>query len=134
MHERAAGKLREALELWRGPALADLAYEPFAQAEIPRLEELRPSALEARIDVELAAAATPGSSPSSRPSWPSTRSASGRGPADAGAAPLVACAPRRSRPTAARGACCRKSWGSSCLRPALGSSPSSSDSTRRAPR
>ena len=34
-------KLREALALWRGPPLADLAYEPFAQAEIVRLEELR---------------------------------------------------------------------------------------------
>ena len=38
---RAAEKLREALALWRGPPLADLAYEPFAQAEIARLEELR---------------------------------------------------------------------------------------------
>ena len=30
----AAEALREALALWRGPALADFAYEPFAQAEI----------------------------------------------------------------------------------------------------
>ena len=38
----AAAKLREALALWRGPPLADFAYEPFAQrAEIARLEELR---------------------------------------------------------------------------------------------
>src|SRR5207302_1678839 len=29
----AAERLREALALWRGPALADLAYEPFAQAD-----------------------------------------------------------------------------------------------------
>ena len=29
----AAPSLRAALELWRGPALADFAYEPFAQAE-----------------------------------------------------------------------------------------------------
>jgi DNA-binding SARP family transcriptional activator len=35
--EGAARKLREALSLWRGPALADLAYEPFAQVEIARL-------------------------------------------------------------------------------------------------
>ena len=34
-------RLREALALWRGPPLADFAYEPFAQAEIARLEELR---------------------------------------------------------------------------------------------
>jgi DNA-binding SARP family transcriptional activator len=39
--ERAAGTLREALALWRGPPLVDFGYEPFAQAEIARLEELR---------------------------------------------------------------------------------------------
>ena len=50
----AAPKLREALALWRGPALADLSYEPFAQAEIARLEELRLAALEQRIDADLA--------------------------------------------------------------------------------
>ena len=37
----AAARLREALALWRGPPLADVAYEPFAQAEIARLEEQR---------------------------------------------------------------------------------------------
>ena len=51
---RAAGKLREALALWRGPPLADLAYEPFAQTEIARLEELRLAVLEERIDADLA--------------------------------------------------------------------------------
>jgi DNA-binding SARP family transcriptional activator len=50
--ERAA-LLREALSLWRGPALADLVGEPFAQAEIARLEELRLAALEDRIAAEL---------------------------------------------------------------------------------
>ena len=39
--EQAAALLREALALWRGPPLADLAFEPFAQAEIARLEEQR---------------------------------------------------------------------------------------------
>ena len=48
-----ARTLREALALWRGPPLADLAYEPFAQIEIARLEELRWAALEARIDADL---------------------------------------------------------------------------------
>ena len=43
----------EALRLWRGPPLADLAYEPFAQAEIARLEELRLGALEHRIQADL---------------------------------------------------------------------------------
>jgi hypothetical protein len=42
------------LALWRGPALADLAYEPFTQVEIARLEELRLAALEERIDADLA--------------------------------------------------------------------------------
>src|SRR4029079_18109484 len=35
----AARRLEEALALWRGPALADFAYEPFAQEEIRRLDE-----------------------------------------------------------------------------------------------
>jgi DNA-binding SARP family transcriptional activator len=51
----AADKLRAALALWRGPPLADLAYEPFAQTEIARLEEMRLAALEARFDADLAA-------------------------------------------------------------------------------
>ena len=52
----AAGATRElaaGLALWRGPALADLAYEPFAQDEIRRLEEARLAAVEDRIDAEL---------------------------------------------------------------------------------
>ena len=47
-------RYREALELWRGPALGDLAFEPFAQLEIGRLEELRLAALESRIEEDLA--------------------------------------------------------------------------------
>ena len=50
----AADSLRGALSLWRGGALADLAYESFAQAPIARLEELRLAAVEARIEAELA--------------------------------------------------------------------------------
>ncbi|MBA3428640.1 MAG: AfsR/SARP family transcriptional regulator [Actinobacteria bacterium] len=45
---------RDALALWRGPALADLDHEPFAQNAIGRLEELLLAALELRIDAELA--------------------------------------------------------------------------------
>ena len=52
--ERAARTLQDALALWRGPALADLAFEPFAQSEIARLEELRLAALETRIEADLA--------------------------------------------------------------------------------
>ncbi len=44
---------RAALRLWRGPALADLADEPFAAAEIRRLDELRIGALEAAIEGDL---------------------------------------------------------------------------------
>jgi predicted ATPase/DNA-binding SARP family transcriptional activator len=51
---QASELLQQALEHWRGPPLADLAYEPFAQAEIARLEEFRLAAFEARIDAELA--------------------------------------------------------------------------------
>jgi DNA-binding SARP family transcriptional activator len=52
--EETASALREALALWRGQALADFAYEPFAQAAIARLEELRLVALEERIEADLA--------------------------------------------------------------------------------
>ena len=51
---RAGALLREALALWRGPALADVAYERFAQTEIARLEELRVAALEDRFEADLA--------------------------------------------------------------------------------
>jgi predicted ATPase/DNA-binding SARP family transcriptional activator len=53
--EQAAALLRQALALWRGPALADLAFEPFAPAEIARLEEQRLAALEARVAADLLA-------------------------------------------------------------------------------
>jgi DNA-binding SARP family transcriptional activator len=46
--------LREALALWQGSALSDFTYEPFAQTDIARLEELRLVALEERIDADLA--------------------------------------------------------------------------------
>ena len=49
----AQGAAREALRLWRGPALADVADEPFAAPEIRRLEELRATALEVAIDQDL---------------------------------------------------------------------------------
>ncbi len=49
----AARTLRRALELWRGPPLADFEYENWAQAEIARLEGLRLEALEDRMDAEL---------------------------------------------------------------------------------
>ena len=51
--EGGADRLREALSLWRGPALADFAYESWAGAAIERLEELRVVALEQRIEADL---------------------------------------------------------------------------------
>ena len=50
--ERAEG-IRAALTLFRGPPLADLAYEPFAPTEIGRLEELELTAREDLVDAEL---------------------------------------------------------------------------------
>ncbi len=49
-----ASHVREALALWRGPPLDDLADEPFAAAEIRRLEDLWLQAREAEIDAALA--------------------------------------------------------------------------------
>lgn len=51
--EPAAARLREALALWRGPPLADLALLEFVQPEIRRLEQLRLLALMERIDADL---------------------------------------------------------------------------------
>ncbi len=82
---RAAGAderaqlLREALALWRGPPLADLAFETFVQTEIRRLEELRLEALEERIDADLELGGR-------RRARRRARGA-GRGAPDAGAAP-----------------------------------------------
>ena len=50
----AAGAARDALSLWRGAPLADVADEPFAAAEIRRLDELRVAALELAVDGDLA--------------------------------------------------------------------------------
>jgi DNA-binding SARP family transcriptional activator len=46
--------LDQAMTLWRGPPLADFRYEPFAQAEIARLEELQLACLEERNEAHLA--------------------------------------------------------------------------------
>ncbi|WP_344576831.1 AfsR/SARP family transcriptional regulator [Nonomuraea roseoviolacea] len=47
--------LREALALWRGPALADVAGADFFTAPIARLSELRLSVLEDRLEADLRA-------------------------------------------------------------------------------
>ena len=54
-HPHAAAQAAdEALALWRGPALADFAYDAFAQTEIARLDEARVEAQEERIEAALA--------------------------------------------------------------------------------
>jgi YVTN family beta-propeller protein len=52
--EDAATTLAEALALWRGPPLADFAYDSFSQSEIGRLDELRLGAVEERLEADLA--------------------------------------------------------------------------------
>jgi DNA-binding SARP family transcriptional activator len=52
--ELALTTLQDALALWRGAPLADLAYERFAQGEIARLEDLRLVALEQLVEAKLA--------------------------------------------------------------------------------
>ncbi len=53
-HRAAVDPLTQALALWRGPAWADMLEVPLASAEAQRLEELRLSVLESRIQAELA--------------------------------------------------------------------------------
>jgi DNA-binding SARP family transcriptional activator len=52
--QEAADLVREALALWRGVPLADLAYEPFAQLAASRLDEIRLAAHELLVDAKLA--------------------------------------------------------------------------------
>ena len=56
----AADVLDEALALWRGPALADVAYDEFAQDEVRRLEEARLAATEDRAEALLRTGRTAG--------------------------------------------------------------------------
>ena len=49
----AGDRLRKALALWRGPALVDFAFAPWAQNEMLRLEELRLGALQDRVEADL---------------------------------------------------------------------------------
>ncbi|MCT9075685.1 AfsR/SARP family transcriptional regulator [Streptomyces fulvoviolaceus] len=51
---QAVATLTGALELWRGPAYADFAEEPWARAERSRLTELRLSTVERRAEAQLA--------------------------------------------------------------------------------
>jgi len=52
--DEAVTALTDALSLWRGPALADFAFEPFASSEGARLEELRLAVVADRMEAQLA--------------------------------------------------------------------------------
>jgi len=52
--ERALSMLDEALSLWRGAPLPELAFQPYAQREVGRLDDLRVAALERLIEAKLA--------------------------------------------------------------------------------
>jgi DNA-binding SARP family transcriptional activator/class 3 adenylate cyclase len=52
--DEAAALFADALALWRGPVLADLADEPFITADATRLAELRLVTTERRVEAELA--------------------------------------------------------------------------------
>ena len=74
--DQAGAVLREALGLWRGAPLADLADEPFAADEIARLEEQRRSAIELQVDADVAAEGAPGPAPApGRRRWPAVAAA-----------------------------------------------------------
>ncbi|KAB2381577.1 AfsR/SARP family transcriptional regulator [Actinomadura montaniterrae] len=51
--EEARNRLGEALALWRGPALANVARGPLLEGHVARLEELRVEALEMRVRADL---------------------------------------------------------------------------------
>ena len=50
----ASATLSKALEVWRGPALADLVYESSLGLEAARLEDLRLAVIEDQVDSDLA--------------------------------------------------------------------------------
>jgi len=52
--EEASATLRKALAVWRGPPLEEFASDLFAHGDIARLNELRLSALEDRLEADLA--------------------------------------------------------------------------------
>ncbi|MEU3627382.1 AfsR family transcriptional regulator [Amycolatopsis coloradensis] len=50
---KASELLRDALDLWRGPAFADITDAPFRDPQVTRLTELKTSAIEDRVEAEL---------------------------------------------------------------------------------
>lgn len=57
--EAAAALLGDALSMWRGPALAEVADQAWARATASRLEDMRLAALELQAEAQLAAGGDP---------------------------------------------------------------------------
>ena len=98
---RALELLGEAFALWRGPPLADFAYEGFAQQEIARLEELHLAAVELRIEAELALGQHARLIGELETLVERPRTASGCAPSSCSRFIAPAARPRRFRPTSA---------------------------------
>ena len=98
----AAATLRQALALWRGPALADVSDERFAQPEIARLEDLRLACLGDRLDADLALGRHAEVAGELEGSCGSIRCASGSAASRCSPSTAPAARPTRSRRTAAR--------------------------------
>ena len=112
--ERAVSMLDEALSLWRGAPLAELAFQPFAQREIGRLDDLRVAALEQLIEAKLALgrhAEVVGQLEALIGEHPYREGL--RGAADARPLPLRNAKRTRCRPTRTRAGLWSRSWGSS---------------------
>src|SRR6266508_2443639 len=102
--------LGEALALWRGDALADVAFEPFAQGEVARLGELRLATAEDQVEARLAAGrhaeVVPDPGCRSCAAWPSSSTTASCGRPSAPAPPTsprsppswVTASPPRPRP------------------------------------
>ena len=110
--ERAAA-LREALALWRGPPLADVEFSGFGGTEIARIEELRLTALEERIDAELALGRHDAILARSRRSPPASQCASGCGASRCSRSTAPAGSATRCASTRRRGSSWSRSSGSS---------------------
>ena len=110
--------------LWRGPPLADLAYEPFAQPAIAQLEELRLAVVEDRIDAELELGRHAELVASSRRSSPSTRSASASAASSCSRSTAPGARPTRCTSTRTRAARSSTSWASTRGRRSSGSTAS----------
>ena len=121
---RPTSAAREALALFRGDPLADLAEQPFADPEIRRLEELRLAATELAIDADLAAGRHHELVGELDALWPRTRCASGCTRSACSRCTGAAARPRRSRRTGTPG----RPWS---RRSASSRRPSSGICTRR---